>query len=240
VNGGATWTNFTGDLPDSPVSALAVNPQAPSQLLAATDVGVFITLNNGIHWQRLGSGLPNVPCTGIRANAATGYVSVSTYGRGVWRLALLTSNATVSGTVTLAGIAATAPAQTLTFTFRPASGAPFTRTANVLPEGAFTLSDIPPNTYDLAIKGPKWLQTVVSGLSVKGQPVSNVTATLRPGDINNDNTVNLDDLGLLADAFDTTPADPDWNANADLNGDGKVDISDLSLLVDSYGTRGDP
>jgi photosystem II stability/assembly factor-like uncharacterized protein len=240
ADGGATWINYSGDLPDTPVSALAVNPQVPSQLMAATDVGVFITLNNGINWLRLGNALPNVPCTGIRANATTGYVSVSTYGRGIWRLALPTTNAAVSGTVTLSGISATAQAQTLTFTFRPARGAPFTRTANILPDGRFMLSDIPPNTYDLAIKGAKWLQKVVTGLSVKGQTVSGVTATLLPGDINNDNKVSLADLGLLADAFDTTPADPDWNANADLNCDGKVDIIDLGLLTDSYGKNGDP
>jgi hypothetical protein len=67
-----------------------------------------------------------------------------------------------------------------------------------------------------------------------------VTATLSPGDVNHDNQVDIIDLGLLADAFGTTPASPRWNADADLNGDGSVDILDLGLLADNFGKSGDP
>jgi hypothetical protein len=86
-NGGATWTNYTGDLPNAAVFDMVVNPVDPTQLIAATDAGVFLT-SNGSSWSRYGSGLPNTPVTRIIANAATGYLSVSTYGRGVWRILL--------------------------------------------------------------------------------------------------------------------------------------------------------
>jgi hypothetical protein len=52
--------------------------------------------------------------------------------------------------------------------------------------------------------------------------------------------VDITDLGLLADAFNTTPASPKWNVNADLDGDGKVNITDLGLLADNFGKTGDP
>jgi hypothetical protein len=66
-----------------------------------------------------------------------------------------------------------------------------------------------------------------------------VNVTLLPGDIINDNRVNIFDLGLLADAFNSTPGTPKWNDNADLNCDGKVDIFDLGLLADTFGKQGD-
>jgi hypothetical protein len=67
-----------------------------------------------------------------------------------------------------------------------------------------------------------------------------LTVTLRPGDINNDNIINVTELELLADAFNTTPDSPKWNANADLNSDSKVSIIALGLLADSFGKQGDP
>jgi len=70
--------------------------------------------------------------------------------------------------------------------------------------------------------------------------VSGVTATLLPGDVNNDNSVDIADLSALADAFYTGPNDPFWNPQADLNCDGGVNITDLSLLADYFFTSGDP
>jgi photosystem II stability/assembly factor-like uncharacterized protein len=236
VNGGTTWTNFSGDLPDTSVNALTVNPLVPSQLIAVTDVGVFITRNNGVNWMRLGNGLPNVPCTCVRANATTRYVSVCTYGRGIWRLPLPTP--TVSGTITLPECVN--KAQVISFTFRPTDGSGnFTKTVTLSNTGAFSLTNIPPKSYTVHILGGKWLARNVPVNATQGD-VSGVEATLLPGDVNGDNRITITDLGLLADAFDTTPTDPDWNANADFNCDGKINITDLGLLADSYGKNGDP
>ena len=87
TNGGVNWSNYTGNLPNTPVSGLVVNPVNTAQLLAATDVGVFLT-SDGVTWARYGSGLPNTPCTHLVANATTGYLTVSTYGRGMFRVLL--------------------------------------------------------------------------------------------------------------------------------------------------------
>jgi hypothetical protein len=50
------------------------------------------------------------------------------------------------------------------------------------------------------------------------------SVTLRPDDVNNDNGVDIVDLGLLADAYNSSASIPKWNQNADLNADGKVNI----------------
>src|SRR6185436_3425492 len=80
TNYGQTWTNYSGNLPDTAVNGLVVLPVNPPQLLAATDTGVFLT-SDGTTWTRYGTGLPNTPCTHLVGNATTGFLTVSTYGR---------------------------------------------------------------------------------------------------------------------------------------------------------------
>jgi hypothetical protein len=132
------------------------------------------------------------------------------------------------------------PAQTIHFEFRPQSGAPgFTLTQTLGPDGSFDLKGFPSDVYEVRIKGSKWL--AISGiLDTTFGPVTDLFIFLNTGDVNNDNTVDITDLGDLADAFFSTPDSPNWNENADLNCDGKVDIFDLGLLADNYGATGAP
>jgi hypothetical protein len=144
----------------------------------------------------------------------------------------------VSGTLTLPGCVNLA--QILTFTFRPTDGSPaLTQTTTLGTDGTFFLSDVPAGHYTLHVKGSKWLARNVSVNTIPGD-VSGLSLTLVPGDINNDNKVNLMDWGLFVDAFNTDPTSPHWNTNADLNCDDKVNILDLGLLADGFGKRGDP
>jgi len=50
-----------------------------------------------------------------------------------------------------------------------------------------------------------------------------------PGDLNNDDTVNITDMSILLSNYGTT------NSTADINGDGTVNILDLSILLSHYG-----
>lgn len=50
-----------------------------------------------------------------------------------------------------------------------------------------------------------------------------------PGDLNNDNTVNVTDLSILLSNYSTA------NSTADINADGTVNIFDLSILLSHYG-----
>ena len=136
-------------------------------------------------------------------------------------------------------IAPNAPSQDVCFLFKPKDGgSEFTRTISVSPTGAFTLSDIPKKAYDIHIKGAKWLAKNVS-IPPNGD-ISGLTVTLSAGDVNNDNSVGLDDLGLLADAFDTQSGDSLWDERADLDCNGVVNLDDLGLLAYNFDTGGDP
>lgn len=98
TNAGATWTDFTANLPDSPANAVVVYP-ASSQVFVATDVGVFASPTSSPNWTELGPRpgtnqpgfLPNVAVTAIGVFASGGQqlLRASTYGRGMWQFNLV-------------------------------------------------------------------------------------------------------------------------------------------------------
>ena len=85
---GATWQNVTGDLPDVPVSAIAVDPLIPSDWYVGTDTGVWISQDGGAHWLPCETGLPHTVVTDLEINVAGRKLVAGTYGRGVWELTL--------------------------------------------------------------------------------------------------------------------------------------------------------
>ena len=147
---------------------------------------------------------------------------------------------TTSGAVQMQSIVASAPSQNITFTFRPTDGSAFLLlTASVPASGVFTLTNIPPGSYTLHIKGDKYLAANVSVDTTKGD-ATGVTATLRAGDANNDNVIDIADFGVLVNAYnsDSTKPKSGYDAHADFNGDGVVDIADFGLLVNNYNASG--
>ena len=148
-------------------------------------------------------------------------------------------NAGIFGRLTFSGIAANAPAQNVTFQFRPANGgAAINQTYLTTPDGAFYLYGLPNGKYNLWAKSSTYLAAVVP-VTISGGDAS-VTATLKPGDCNNDNSCDATDFGILIGAYGGVGYDPatGYDPRADFNGDGKVDMIDFGLLVGSYGEIG--
>jgi probable HAF family extracellular repeat protein len=148
--------------------------------------------------------------------------------------------ARISGTIALDGITPTASAQPLTLTFRPADNSgDIVKTVPINPDGAFAVPELPRSLYTLHIKGEKWLAKNVEVDARNGDVIS-VNVTLPGGDANNDNVVDVFDLDLLVQAFNSMEGDSDWNEGvADFNGDGWVDVFDLHLLVMNFNAEGD-
>jgi kumamolisin len=175
--------------------------------------------------------------TGTKYSCQVGYDLVTGLGSADFFALANAMLTTVSGTVTLPDCVNMA--QTLSFEFRPQTGSTnFTVTQALTASGGFSLT-VPRASYKLAIKGSKWLQKVVAA-DASGGAVSGLAVTLPAGDINNDNAVNIVDLGLMADTFGKSQGQTGFNPNADLNCDNKVDIFDLGILADFFGQNGDP
>jgi photosystem II stability/assembly factor-like uncharacterized protein len=84
TNGGTSWRDISGNLPNSPVNAVVVNPNNSGEVFVGTDTGVFMTRNGGTTWLPLASGLPKVAVLGLTYHATSGTLWASTHGRGVW------------------------------------------------------------------------------------------------------------------------------------------------------------
>lgn len=87
ANGGSTWTDISGNLPDAPVNVVVLDPLTPSKLYVGTDVGVFTTTNGGTTWTPVGTGLPSTPIIDVDAVASGGatVLTAATFGLGMYR-----------------------------------------------------------------------------------------------------------------------------------------------------------
>ena len=81
---GQTWIPVAGDLPDFAVNDIIILPgHMDSVLFAATDAGVYGSLNGGLEWNRLGQGLPFVPVYDMEFNPITRNLIAGTHARSI-------------------------------------------------------------------------------------------------------------------------------------------------------------
>ena len=100
TDGGTSWIDFTGNLPNAPVNSIVVDPlstNTPGVVYVGTDVGVFSTPTASSpppNWTEVGTPggyLPNVAVTALAIftqQDSAQLLRASTYGRGVWEFPL--------------------------------------------------------------------------------------------------------------------------------------------------------
>jgi photosystem II stability/assembly factor-like uncharacterized protein len=87
TDGGTTWANISGNLPNAPVEMITYD-QPNDQLYAATDFGVFYLKNGKKNWSRLGTGLPNTSVLDVKLTGDGQTLYAATFGRSVWQVPL--------------------------------------------------------------------------------------------------------------------------------------------------------
>jgi uncharacterized protein YfkK (UPF0435 family) len=85
---------------------------------------------------------------------------------------------------------------------------------------------------------PKSIKSALRAAHTTG--AVNVNFTLRAGDVNNDNAVDITDLLALIAAYNKLSPNAGYLEGADFNADGTNDITDLLLLIGNYNQIGDP
>jgi hypothetical protein len=85
---GRTWARLTTDgngIPaDFPTRVVREDPEREGLLYAGTEFGLFVSFDNGAHWQSLQQNLPVTPVTDLRVHRRD--LVVSTMGRSFWVL----------------------------------------------------------------------------------------------------------------------------------------------------------
>jgi hypothetical protein len=82
-NGGTTWTDISGNLPDAPADDVVL---VNGHLVLASDIGVMISGAHGGTWTRLGTNLPNASVNDLQLSPDGSYILAATHGRGLWTI----------------------------------------------------------------------------------------------------------------------------------------------------------
>jgi len=87
LNGGATWRNVEGNLPDIPVRWAIYHPQNPDRVMLATETGIWLTDNinaQTVTWVPQNNGLPLVRIDMVDVRPDNNKVVAGTHGRGLF------------------------------------------------------------------------------------------------------------------------------------------------------------
>jgi photosystem II stability/assembly factor-like uncharacterized protein len=87
TNQGTSWFSIYGNLPDSPVNDAFIYTDDvlnPNTYFVATDIGVFLTQDNGANWIELPNGLPNTVILHLDYSPSNQMMRAGTHGRGVF------------------------------------------------------------------------------------------------------------------------------------------------------------
>ncbi|MBL8131406.1 MAG: hypothetical protein JNL42_06080 [Anaerolineae bacterium] len=129
--------------------------------------------------------------------------------------------------------------QTVDVSITPSGGGTpvFIGTRTTDTSGQFTVTNLLPGSYTVRVKGEHSLR-LVTPVTLNAGSSTIALGTLREGDANDDNIVNIQDFSILASAFGTSLGGAGYNASADFNDDNTVNISDFSLLAANFGQSG--
>jgi photosystem II stability/assembly factor-like uncharacterized protein len=256
TNGGVSWTNITGNLPDVPTYSVELDVRgvgtADDVIYVGGDDGVWRSTDLGATWSRFATGLPRVQAKDIEYQKNLGILAVGTHGRGMWQIRV--PDATPPAVASSNFAFATAPHR-LSFRFSEDVFNTFSlgditlqnlTTSTTVPSGSiglaydrrtdtatltfpgFTQGVLPDGRYRATINGA----TVADGA---GNPMAAnhvFEFTFLRGDANGDGRVNLDDFNILAANFGGSPRD---FTQGDFNYDNVVNLDDFNLLAARFG-----
>lgn len=90
-NGGDSWINISGNLPNIPANCIVFDKNSPEGIYVGTDVGVYYKDTTMSSWVPFISGMPNVVVNELEIYYPTKKIRAATYGRGLWESDLYSS-----------------------------------------------------------------------------------------------------------------------------------------------------
>ncbi|MFM9004064.1 MAG: MopE-related protein, partial [Flavobacteriales bacterium] len=88
ADGGVTWTNISGSLPNLPANVVVIQPNTSNGIYVGMDAGVYFrddVLGNFVPYF---NALPNAEVFDLDVQLSTNTITACTYGRGIWRAPL--------------------------------------------------------------------------------------------------------------------------------------------------------
>ncbi len=147
---GAHWQDVSSNLPNIPLNDIVIDPDVSGTLYVASDMGVFISTNDGTNWAVLGAGLPRVIVHSLRLHRPSRTLRAATFGRSMWDIS-----------VAIGGAPALTVTKTHTGTFSQGGTGIYTVTVSNLSasatNGLVTLTEnLPAGLTILSMTGTGW------------------------------------------------------------------------------------
>lgn len=81
---GETWTAINGNLPNKPINVVFEDRKNPALLFLGTDMGVYVTINEGKKWVYMRNNMPTIAVHDLLVHPRENDLVVGTYGRGLY------------------------------------------------------------------------------------------------------------------------------------------------------------
>lgn len=85
---GNTWQDIGGEIPGGPVNVIFEDPTHPGLLYVGTDMGVYVSLDDGATWQVCGSRMPITFVHDLALQERDKVLVAATHGRGMFTMPL--------------------------------------------------------------------------------------------------------------------------------------------------------
>ncbi len=83
---GATWKDISGNIPMGTVNVIREDPVKKGLLYVGTDLGVYVSADDGKTWNVLGSNLPSVYVHDLIIHPRDNIIVIATHGRGMYAM----------------------------------------------------------------------------------------------------------------------------------------------------------
>ncbi|MEO7432831.1 MAG: hypothetical protein ABIR62_12590, partial [Dokdonella sp.] len=122
-DGGKTWSLIVSGIRDGDfVNAVREDPQRKGLLYAATELGIYVSFDDGTHWQTLQANLPRTSVRDIDVHGDD--LVVATHGRGFWIMDDIAPLRQIDGTHSVNEARLFAPSRAIRFRVAEFTGTP--------------------------------------------------------------------------------------------------------------------
>lgn len=193
---------------------------------------ITVTYGFNIRIEIAANGIVSFSLTNVilQPSALVGYIQMTSGSAVISR-----TPGVIGGTITLEDFLGDPTLQNLVIEIRsPGATTPLeTHVINPTAAGTWYVQTALRGTFDVTAKSSHWLRKLRGSVSITNAGATNLNFSLKNGDINGDNAIDIGDYSILSTQFNT--AGPE----ADITGDENVDIGDYSILSANYNQFGD-
>ncbi len=89
TNGGSSWQNISGNLPDIPHQTVCIDPLYQQNIYVGNDLGVYVSTNAGANWFTFATGMPYALVFDLTVVNTSRNIRATTHGSGIYERDLI-------------------------------------------------------------------------------------------------------------------------------------------------------